>query len=218
MHHIVDVTRFETLNEGIIQQLVAKLGHSNRLISDAAYHGLVSQHMMMAHRISASYKRKLTIKIGASVDDIYGAGYLGLVQGCVWVRDGRLKHSEVTAYLAVTVRRFCQDYCECDHSVPIERRALKDYYQKGILNQPSLTEDPSLLRAVECHPYAQMLEGEIVSLFSGLDSKVILGLIRCETQREMAEKLTVPLHTIHKTVCGIREKILSKELLDVIDE
>jgi DNA-directed RNA polymerase specialized sigma24 family protein len=206
-HRVLDPSRFEVLDEQRVQHLLsAMLATDNAVLRTAAAHGLIAQHMSMAWKIASSMRRKLSAasKLGQGPDDLYGSAMLGLVQGVEWVAAGRLFDTNITPYLAVTIRRFVTDYCEADHLVPIDRRALKDYYEsKGASGLAVAIDDATVGRVVVSQAEWGIFYEETLSKLLAIDSAIVLGLLQGNTQGEIAAKLGIDRTTVCKRLARI---------------
>ena len=161
---------------------------------------LIDQHMSMAWRVASSMRRKLSAasKLGQGPDDLYGSAMLGLVQGVEWVRAGRLCDNGVTGYLYVTIKRFVTDYCEADHLVPIERRALKDYYDSHGASGMAvgLVDD----RTVVSDPAANLVADETLTALNAQEPIIVGMLVNGLNQGQIAETLGVDRTTVCRRI------------------
>lgn len=166
-------------------------------------HALIECHLRMAWKIANSMRKRLTVSKGLALDDLYQAGYLGLVQGVAWIVEGRTKGNEITPYLAVTCRRFISDHIEHDHAVPVERRALKKYYAE--------IGAPCISSIVDTNTYTPRIEAglvikETISMFPEREQRVIHMMLAGEDQKAMSEKLDVSQPAISQIIKALRER------------
>lgn len=182
--------------------LVQRLRDGDQGVKDT----LILAHMRVAFRIAGGMKRRLGVQIGMSVDDIYQAGYFGVVYG---VNNQRLTDNNLTAYLTVIIRRFCYDHIEHDKSVPIERRALPKYLATfGSAGSVPLSDSGS-----ESTIEAGIVMQETLSMFQEREQRIIHMMLASYTQTEIAKKLQISQPAVAKVVKTIREKAIRLRIL-----
>lgn len=173
---------------------------------------LIACHMRMAWKIGYVMRRRLTVSKGAAVDDLFQAGYYGLVQGCQWIIEDKSFYDDevITPYLAVTARRFVNDYLEHDHCVPVERRALKKYYEQ--IGAPS-TRELSDIGLYTPQIEAGLVIQESIAMFPESEQRIIHLMLAGVTQKEMTVRYNMSKFVISRAIKAIRDRVIKLRIL-----
>lgn len=166
---------------------------------------IIAHCMPAATAIGKSYGRRYKL-----LDDMVSSAYLGLVQAVEWCMPGegcRVHDTNIGPYIAVTIRRFCEDTISLRHTVPVERRQINEYVQQhqyvgsvGLVD----VEGPDHRNLYETQEEWVCLQKKAARLLNDQQLKVFLALAEGQTQAMIATELGVTPGRISQIITKIR--------------
>jgi len=175
-----------------LRALVIHLPHSRNTI--------IEGQMAVAYKIAVWYSRRYR----RDKEELVAVANLALVQCVDRAANGSLHDDNIGAYIAVNLHGACRKHIDGDHLIPVERRAVKDYYAK--YGKPGVVDlrEESAEHAVD----TAMIWGELMDLFTKEQQTIIHMRINGYNQSEIGKELHCTQATISKSLDVIRERLM----------
>ena len=149
---------------------------------------LILSNLDLARKIGLGYaKRKRR-----SADDMVAAANYGLVQAAQWISEGRCTDPRyVMGYIVETIKRFCREDVEKDHTIVIDHRAKQRMYKEGLTDYGTeQSPDARLLWEEELeqlNPRHRRIVELRVAGYNGLEIAAQLGVSHQMITKNMKE-------------------------------
>ncbi len=161
---------------------------------------IIEGQLRVAFKIACWYARRY----GRDHEDIAQAAFLGLTQAVDRACKGSLRDDNIAAYCAVTIHGACRHWIDGDHLVPVDPRAIKQYYDT--IGRPTTVEMWAAEKAVDMDPGEQLIWSDILDIFTPDEQTVIQMKISGYNQCETAAKIGVNQSTVARLLAGVRLK------------
>ena len=137
---------------------------------------IIQANMDLAKKIGLGFARRKH----RPADDMVAAAYFGLVQAAQWAIEGRCEEKYLVPYIVETIKRFCREDVEKDHTIVIDHRA-KTYMYKESLSDYGVDQSPDarLLWEEELDqlsPRHRAIVEMRVAGYNGLEIAAVLGV------------------------------------------